>query len=132
MRSLHFMALTLVLAACGASAPNVAEVSASAGSAKACKSAATFTSSAVPQLQKDGCTACHAGTDTSATAALDLTNVGKDNAAACSLALRAVNLADRSQSAIIQAAVGAQAHAGGKVADTQAFTQAMRGWIDNE
>ena len=83
-------------------------------------------------LQKDGCAGCHAGSDASATAALDLTSVGKDNAAACSQALHAVDLANRPQSAIIQEAVGAQAHKGGTVADAQAFTSALLGWIANE
>ena len=133
MRPSYFLTTALVLVACGASAPEAAKVPAATGLAPGvCKSVATFTSSAAPQLQKDGCAGCHAGSDASATAALDLTSVGKDNAAACSQALRAVDLANRPQSAIIQAAVGAQAHKGGTVADAQAFTSALLGWIANE
>ena len=133
MRPDCFLVTTLVLVACGASTPEASAVRAStASSSDACKSVATFISSAAPQLQKEGCAGCHAGTDAGATTALDLTNVGKDNAAACSQALRAVNLTNRPQSAIIQAATGAQAHKGGTVGDAQAFKSALLGWIDNE
>ena len=133
MRPSYLLATVLVLVACGASPSEAANVPATGGSAPgACRSVATFTSSAAPQLQKDGCAGCHAGGDASATTALDLTNVGKDAAAACSQALRAVNLTNRPQSALIQAAAGAQAHKGGKVGDAQAFTSALLAWIDNE
>jgi hypothetical protein len=97
-----------------------------------CKSVATFTSSAVPELRKDGCIGCHGGGSATATGALDLTNVDKDNAAACTQALKAVNPTSKPQSAIIQAAAGAQAHVGGKVANAPAFTSALLGWINNE
>jgi hypothetical protein len=125
------MIATLVLAACGASTPGPAPVSAAA-SLTACKSVASFTASAAPQLQKEVCASCHGGTASAATAALDLTNIGKDNATACSQALRTVNLANRSQSALIQAVTGAQAHTGGRVPDPQAFTDALLAWINNE
>jgi hypothetical protein len=108
-----------------AAAPGVGIVS-------GCKSVTTFTSSAAPELRKDGCIGCHGGANAAATGALDLTNVDKDNAAACTQALKQVNPANRPQSAIIRAAVGAQTHVGGKVADAPAFTTALLGWINNE
>jgi len=97
-----------------------------------CKSVATFTSSAGPELRKEGCLGCHAGGEARATNALDLTGVGKDDAAACAQALKKVNLASKPQSAIIQAATGAQPHAGGKVSDPASFSAALLGWINNE
>jgi hypothetical protein len=83
-------------------------------------------------MRKDGCMGCHAGTSPGATGVFNLTSVGKDDAAACAQALNKVNLSNKPQSAIIQAAAGTQAHEGGKVADTQAFTTALLGWVNNE
>jgi hypothetical protein len=100
--------------------------------AAGCKSVATFASSAVPELLKDGCTGCHAGASPGATGAFDLSSVGKDNAVACAKALGKVNLANKPQSAILQAAAGTLPHGGGKVTDTQPFTAALLGWINNE
>ena len=97
-----------------------------------CKSVATFTSSAVPALQKDGCVGCHSGANASAKSALDLTSVGTNDTAACAQALAKVNLTNKAQSMIIQAPAGTHAHAGGKVDDTQAFTAALLGWMNNE
>jgi len=97
-----------------------------------CRSLPTFVSSAAPALTASGCTGCHGGADPAATHALDLSGVGKNNAATCALVLQKVNLADRSNSSLIQAPAGAQAHVGGKVPDTKAFTAAMLGWIKNE
>ncbi len=134
MRFSILLAVAIALTACGAAtpAPSDPPPASPLPIAGACTSVATFTSSAAPQLQKDGCAGCHGGADAPATAALDLTNLGKDNTAACSQALHDVNLANRPQSAIIQAAAGAQAHKGGKVPDSQAFTNALLGWINNE
>jgi hypothetical protein len=134
MRIPILLAVAIASTACGAAmpAPSDPPPVGPGPTAGACKSVATFTSSAAPQLQQDGCAGCHAGADAPATAAFNLTNLGKDNAAACSHALHDVNLANRPQSAIIQAAAGAQAHKGGKVADTRAFTNALLGWINNE
>jgi hypothetical protein len=97
-----------------------------------CKSPTTFTSSAVPEIMTDGCLGCHAGSNGAATSALDLTQVGKDNTMACAQALNKVNLTNKPQSAIIQAPAGTLTHQGGKVQDTQNFTNAMLGWINNE
>ena len=134
MRISILIAIAIASTACGAATPAPSDPPpvGQGPTAGACKSVATFTSSAAPQLQQDGCAGCHAGADAPATAAFNLTNLGKDNTAACSQALRDANLANRPQSAIIQAAAGAQAHKGGKVADTQAFTNALLGWINNE
>ena len=97
-----------------------------------CKSVATFVSSAVPALSRDGCTECHGGGDAAATKALDLRSIGKDNTAACAEALKRVSVANGSLSAIIQAPAGAQNHAGGKVKDRPGFTAALMGWIAHE
>ena len=97
-----------------------------------CKSLPTFVSSAVPVLRSAGCTGCHGGADPAAAHALDLSGIGKSNAATCALVLQKVNLADRPSRSLIQAPAGSQAHAGGKVPDTKAFTEAMLGWIKNE
>jgi hypothetical protein len=97
-----------------------------------CKSVTTFTSSAEPEIKNDGCLGCHAGSNGAATSALDLTQVGKDDTMACAQALNKVNLTNKPQSAIIQAPAGNLTHQGGKVADTQPFTNAMLGWINNE
>ena len=138
MRISILLAVAIASAACGATTPTPSDPPpvGPAATAGACKSVATFTSSAAPQLQQDGCAGCHAGADAPATAAFDLTNLGKDNASACSQALHDVNLANKPQSAIIQAPAGAQAHKGGKVAGTvagtQAFANALLGWINNE
>jgi len=145
MRPSPLMIATVFLALCGAFVivvpargdeewARIDSSSASVGTlaAGACKSVATFTSSAVPALQKDGCTGCHSRASGSAKGALDLTDVGTNDAAACAQVLAKVNLANRAQSAIIQAPAGAQSHMGGKVHDPQAFTAAMLGWINNE
>lgn len=132
MKSSHLLAITIVCAACGAATPDPPTPSAAGLATGGCKSVATFTSSAAQQLQKDGCAGCHAGADASATSAFDLTNLGKNDPAACSQALRFVNVANRLQSPIIQVAVGTQAHKGGTVADPQPFTSALLGWINNE
>jgi hypothetical protein len=97
-----------------------------------CKSVTTFISSAVPELQKDGCSGCHAGTSATATGALDLSSLGKDYGAACAQALNKVDLTNKLESALIQAPAGTQTHMGGKVADTQGFTAAVLGWVNNE
>jgi hypothetical protein len=97
-----------------------------------CKSVTTYTSSAVPEIQKDGCLGCHAGSNGNATSALDMTQVGKDNTMACAQALNKVTLTNKPQSPIIQAPAGNLTHTGGKVADTAAYTTALLGWINNE
>jgi hypothetical protein len=106
-------------------------VSTAAGGA-ACKSVATFKSSAVPVLKNDGCLGCHGGANPAAVRALDLSNVGKDDAAACAQALTKVNGSNKPQSAILQAVTGTQAHLGGKVKDAPVFTAGVMGWINNE
>jgi hypothetical protein len=132
MQPSSFLAVTIICAACGAAPPDPATPPTAGSTAGACKSVATFTSSGAPQLQKDGCTGCHAGADASATGAFDLTSLGKNDAAACAQALRFVDVTSRPQSAILQVAVGTQAHKGGTVTDPQPFTSALLGWINNE
>jgi len=97
-----------------------------------CKSVATFVSSAVPALSRDGCIECHGGGDAPATKALDLGNIGKDNVGACAEALKMVNVGNGAQSAIIQAPAGAQKHEGGKGKAAAAYTAALMGWIAHE
>jgi len=156
MRPSRVMMVTLFLATCGALAlvvpasgseeskvapknlsarrtdmvPSAVERSALAPGG--CKSVATFTSSAAPALQKDGCVGCHSGANATAKNALDLASVGTNDTAACAQALAKVNLANKAQSVIIQAPAGAHAHMGGKVDDAAVFTAALLGWINNE
>ncbi len=156
MRPCRLMMATLLFAMCGAfvvvvpargnegsgaaamelNAPRLDMVTSegerSAIGAGGCKSVATFTSSAVPELQKDGCVGCHSGANATAKSALDLTSVGTNDTAACAQALAKVNLANKAQSVIIQAPAGAHAHMGGKVDDAAVFTAALIGWINNE
>jgi hypothetical protein len=109
-----------------------ANVKADAGAAGGCKSVATFTSSAAPAMTKDNCLSCHAGGNGGATAALDLSQMNKNDTMACAQALNKVNLANKGQSPIIQAPAGNLTHQGGKVGDTAAFTQALTTWLNNE
>jgi hypothetical protein len=137
---MHFLIPTvgiIVLVAGGAVAsPDVVSASASAEHGPAlvaggCKSVSTFTASAAPAFRA-GCVGCHGGAMSGATMAFDLSNLGKDDAAACAQALKKVDLANKPASAIFQAATGSLAHAGGKVHDAPGFTRAVNGWIDNE
>lgn len=107
-------------------------VSADAGTTGGCKSVATFTSSAVPGIQKENCLTCHAGSNAGATSALDLSQLGKDNTMACAQALNKVTLSNKPQSPLIQAPAGNLTHQGGKVPDTAAYTTAITNWINNE
>src|ERR1700677_4324414 len=139
MRPSRLVMATLFLAMCGAfvivvpargnegsdlaamelSAPRMDMVTSegerSASAASGCKSVATFTSSAAPELQKDGCLGCHSGANATAKSALDLTSVGTNDTVACAQALAKVNLANKAQSVIIQAPAGTHAPMGGKV-----------------
>jgi hypothetical protein len=96
-----------------------------------CKSVATYGSSAVPAIQGNTCLNCHQGQNPNATSALDMTQVGKDNTAACGQALSKVNLADKPNSAIILAPTGKIQHPF-QVGDAQGWTNAILGWINNE
>ena len=100
--------------------------------ANGCKSVVTFTASAAPELRSAGCIGCHAGGMAGATSAFDLSKLGTDDAAACTQALKKVDPANKSQSAILKSPTGPVPHAGGKVADAASFTRAIRGWINNE
>jgi hypothetical protein len=71
-----------------------------------CKSVATFTADAVPAIQANQCLTCHQGENPTATASLDLSQVGKDNTTACGQALSQVNLTNPTQSNIILAPTG--------------------------
>ncbi len=133
LRRSRALAAALVFGACGSLSvvmPARGAYGVTVGGA--CKAVTTFTSSAVPAMRKDGCTGCHAGASAEATRVFDLTSVGKDDASACAQSLREVNLANKPQSPIIQAATGGQAHKGGKVDDPQAFTSALLAWINDE
>jgi hypothetical protein len=131
MRLNHVVRATLAVVAC---AVVLAFAPATGGgeNTDGCKSVAAFVSTAVPELQKDGCSGCHAGSNATATGALDLSSLGRDNAAACAQALNKVDLTNKLESPLIQAPAGTQTHMGGKVADTQGFTAALLGWINNE
>ena len=96
-----------------------------------CKSVTTYVSSAVPAIQNNTCLTCHQGQNGGATAALDMTDVGQDNARACAQALTKVNLTDKPNSTIIAAPTGKVQHPY-QVADPQGWTNAILGWIQNE
>lgn len=102
-----------------------------AGGVSGCKSVATFTSSAVPAIQGNTCLTCHDGSNAGATGALDLSNVGKDDAAACAQALSKVDLKNKPNSAILAAPTGKIQHPY-QVGDAAAWTAAINGWIANE
>jgi hypothetical protein len=125
------VALMFVVPAFGTEAVP-SEVEGIASATGGCKSVATFTSSAAPELQEDGCVGCHSGANATARRALDLTAVGTNDTAACAQALAKVDLANKAQSTIIQAPAGTHPHMGGKVDDTAVFTAAILGWINNE
>ncbi len=100
-----------------------------------CKSPNDFTASAVPALQGNGCLGCHQGQNGGATGAVDMSNVGKDNNAACAQVLTKVNLADKPNSAIILAPTTGNnlQHGGGKnLAPNSQFVTSMLAWINKE
>jgi cytochrome c553 len=98
------------------------------GGAGGCKAVATFTADAVPAIQANQCLTCHQGENPSATANLDLTMIGTDNAAACAQALTQVNLTTPSNSNIILAPTGGIAAHPFKGASAN-FKTMMLDWI---
>jgi mono/diheme cytochrome c family protein len=101
------------------------------GSSGGCKSVATYTADAVPAIMANTCLTCHQGENPGATAALDMTKVGTDNAAACAQALNRVNLADPANSDIILAPTGGVAAHPFKGASAS-FKTMMLLWIAKE
>jgi hypothetical protein len=101
------------------------------GGGGGCMSVATYTADAVPAIMANQCLNCHQGQNTAATANLDMTQVGKDNAAACAQALSKVDLKDPSQSLIILAPTGGIAQHPFQGASSS-FTTMMLEWIDKE
>jgi hypothetical protein len=99
-----------------------------------CKSPNTFIASAKPQLQNTGCVNCHRGQNAGATAALDLSQLGTNDVAACAQALNKVNLTNKPQSPIIQVAIGGQQHPFTiqDVNARNAYPGQMLNWINNE
>ena len=102
-----------------------------AGSSGGCKSVATYTADAVPAIMANTCLTCHQGENPGATAALDMTMVGTDNAAACAQALNRVNLMDPPNSDIILAPTGGVAAHPFKGASAS-FKTMMLLWIAKE
>ncbi len=96
-----------------------------------CKSVATFTSSAAPQLQSL-CVSCHGGGNAGATGAMDLSALANDKAKACAQALNKVNTANKAQSAIIVRPRPGSGHPGVNNFDQGTHDAAMLGWINNE
>jgi hypothetical protein len=101
------------------------------GGAGGCKAVATYTADAVPAIQANTCLTCHQGQNAEATANLDMTMVGTDNAAACAQALNQVDLADPSMSNIILAPTGGITNHPFKGASAS-FKTMMLEWIAKE
>jgi hypothetical protein len=101
------------------------------GSSGGCKAVATYTADAVPAIMANQCLNCHQGENPGATAALDMTMVGTNNAAACAQALNRVNLMDPSMSEIILAPTGGiPGHP--FTGASPSFKTMMLMWIDKE
>jgi hypothetical protein len=101
------------------------------GTVGGCRSVATFTTNAVPAIQNNTCLNCHGAPGGSGFAALDLSQVGKDNAKACAQALNRVNLASKAQSTLLTAPTGGIAAHPYKNAPAT-YTQMMTLWLNNE
>jgi hypothetical protein len=96
-----------------------------------CKSVATFTSSAVPAMQP--CRNCHS--NGAARNALDMSQIGTNDGAACAQALNKVDLQNKAQSRIITYITAPNTtHAGTRLQGDAAtnYTQQMLGWINQE
>lgn len=110
------------------------EVTDAGGGGGGCKSLATFQSMATPVLQGNSCLNCHNGSNTGATAALDLTKLTTDPASACGQALAKVNKADKPNSSLIKRPTTAGNGHPFTVAagNTTAYTNGILGWANNE
>jgi hypothetical protein len=105
-----------------------------AGTGGGCKSVATFTSDAVPQIQANTCLTCH-NTGGSGNASLDLSALAlstPDYATACAQALTRVNTTTPAQSDIILTPTGAGNPMHPFTTATAAFVSGMEAWIANE
>jgi hypothetical protein len=105
-----------------------------AGTGGGCKSVATFTSDAVPQIQANTCLTCH-NTGGSGNASLDLSALAlatPDYATACAQALTRVNTTTPAQSDIILTPTGAGNPMHPFKTATAAFVSGMEAWIANE
>jgi hypothetical protein len=103
----------------------------SEGGAGGCKDLTDYVADAVPAIQANTCLTCHQGQNAEATANLDMTMVGTNNAAACAQALTQVDLADPAMSNIILAPTGGIASHPFKGASAS-FKTMMLEWIDKE
>jgi hypothetical protein len=109
-----------------------------AGGGGGCKNVPGFQSIAADFTGNESlnCVNCHGGSNANATSAMDLTALGggtPNYAAACAQALNKVNLANKPQSAIIQAPTGGINHAGGQIADKTGFTNdVLNKWLNGE
>jgi hypothetical protein len=107
---------------------------ADAGSSGGCKSVATFTSDAVPQIKANTCLNCH-NTGGSGNASLDLSALAlatPDYATACAQALTRVNTTTPAQSDIILTPTGAGNAMHPFKTATAAYVSGMEAWIANE
>jgi hypothetical protein len=96
-----------------------------------CKALPEFVQFAVPTIQREGCPNCHGGANPGATSALDMTQLGKDNAATCAQALLRVDLSSKDKSPILVDPPGRNNHPP-IVQDEGNFDVAMHQWIDKE
>ena len=101
------------------------------GATGGCNSVAAFTQNAVPAIKQNSCLGCHQGQNPTATNALDLTQLGTNDTAACAQALTRVNLADKPNSDILLAPTGGVAAHPFKNASANYKTM-MLGWIQSE
>jgi hypothetical protein len=101
------------------------------GGVGGCKDVAAFTADAVPAIEANTCLTCHQGENVAATANLDLTELGTNNAAACAQALTRVNVKDPAKSPIILAPTGGiPGHP--FTGASASFKTMMLEWIDKE
>lgn len=110
------------------------EVDPDAGTTGACKSLATFQSSATPVLQGNNCLSCHAGSNPGATGALDLSKLTTDPATACGQALGKIDKANKGNSSLIKRpTTTGNGHPFTVAAGNQtAYTNGILGWANNE
>lgn len=101
-----------------------------------CMALTDFSDSAGPALE-NSCTNCHGGNNQAATNAVDMTDLGSDDSAACGQILNRVDLANPAQSQlfVVTDPSGNASHPfkfGGSNANHDNFVQAVSQWIEAE
>lgn len=116
--------------------PNASDGGMDGGSTSGCKDVASFDANAKGQFQQR-CGGCHAGGNSAATNAVDMTKLGSDATAACAQILFRVKPADppTSQVFVVTDPGGGAAHPfkfGGNQANFDAFRTEVVKWIEAE